>query len=358
MIAATSPASQFDTAARTRPWQRAMAEAITDPHELCAALELDPALVVPAHAAARSFRLRVPRGFLARMEKGNPRDPLLLQVLPVGAELAPMPGFDRDPVGDLDSVAARGLLHKYHGRALLVATGACAIHCRYCFRRHYPYAEQSALHEGWSEAIEALRREASIEELILSGGDPLSLSDRRLRALTGELLRVPHLRRLRIHTRLPVVLPERVDGELLAWLGDMPWQKVMVLHVNHAREIDDAVARACRDLAGAGVTLLNQSVLLAGVNDCAATLQDLSEALFSIGVLPYYLHLLDRVAGAAHFDVSDERALALHAALLSTLPGYLVPRLVREIPGAASKTAVVGGPRAAATLPATLADPN
>lgn len=336
MIAATSLANQPP---RTR-WQEVLADAVTDPAELLGILGLDRSDLPQMQMAARDFPLRVPRGFIARMERGNPRDPLLLQVLPAAEELLAALGFVTDPVGDLASRQTPGLLHKYHGRALLIATGACAVHCRYCFRRHFPYADESASPRGWEEAIGHLAADPSITEVILSGGDPLSLSDRRLRQLTGALEAIPHIVRLRIHTRQPVVLPERVDDGLLEWLRGIRLQKVVVLHINHPREIDATVAQACRDLTASGATLLNQSVLLAGINDSSDTLADLSEALFAAGVLPYYLHLLDRVCGASHFEVAESLACGLIAALTSRLPGYLVPRLVREIPGMPSKTPV------------------
>ena len=337
MIAATSLSGQ----PQALYWQQALADAIADPAELCAVLGLDPALIEPAFAAAGKFPLRVPRGYVARMRRGDPRDPLLLQVLPGAVELVSAPDFTTDPVGDIASSTAPGLLHKYAGRALVVTTGACAVHCRYCFRRHFPYAEQSALRQGWEPVIARLQADPSIHEVILSGGDPLSLSDRRLTQFTDELQAVRHVRRLRIHTRYPVVLPERVNAGLLKWLARVPLQKVVVIHANHVNEIDAQVQRACTDLASVGATLLNQSVLLAGVNDSVATLAQLSESLFATRVLPYYLHLLDKVQGAAHFDVDQHRALQLHRELTATLPGYLVPRLVREIAGAPAKTAVV-----------------
>ena len=339
MIAASTDTDQHRRDLPRPSWQRALAEAITSPVELCEILGLDPASL-GIDAAAGSFPLRVPRGFVARMRRGDPRDPLLLQVLPTRSESSVINGFTTDPVGDLASRAGTGILHKYAGRALLIATGACAIHCRYCFRRHFPYTGDSALSDGWRDAIDYLRADTSISEVILSGGDPLSLSDRRLTQLTTALRSLPHIRRLRIHTRQPIVLPERVDDGLLKWLSDLPLQKVMVLHANHANELNDEVAAVCRELAGRNVTLLNQSVLLAGVNDSVAALADLSEGLMAMNVLPYYLHLLDRVQGAAHFEVDEATALQLHAGLLQRLPGYLVPRLVREIPGAASKTPV------------------
>ncbi len=347
MIAASSPASQYSTQpgpaagrAVPRPWQQLLAEAVTDPAELCALLGLDPLLVPAALRAAGSFPLRVPRSFVARMRHGDPRDPLLLQVLPVAAEANPIAGFAADPIGDLAARAAPGLLHKYQGRVLLVATGACAVHCRYCFRRHFPYSDESPLAEGWQHTLEYVQADPSISEVILSGGDPLSLSERRLRQLTTALQQIPHVRRLRIHTRYPVVLPERVDDALLTWLRELPLQKVMVIHANHAQELDAQVAAACRDLRAAGTVLLNQTVLLAGVNDTVAALQQLSERLFEIGVLPYYLHVLDKVAGAAHFDMASAAAVRLHRDLGAQLPGYLLPRLVREDAGADSKTAV------------------
>ena len=276
------------------------------------------------------------------MRHGDPADPLLLQVLPQAAELGEVPGFSRDAVGDLAARAAHGVLHKYAGRALLIATGSCAINCRYCFRRHFPYAEQTAAANRWEEALAHVRDDRSISELILSGGDPLSLSTAKLAELTAALADMPHIRRLRIHTRLPVVLPERIDGEFRAWLASLPLQRVVVLHANHPREIDASVDAACRTLRDTGATLLNQSVLLRAINDDADVLAALSERLFDAGVLPYYLHQLDRVAGAAHFEVADDDALGLMATLRRRLPGYLVPRLVRETAGAPYKKPVFG----------------
>jgi EF-P beta-lysylation protein EpmB len=325
----------------TTRWQTEMAEAVRDPRELLALLQLDPAWLEPAKKAAALFPLRVPHAFLARIAKGDPADPLLRQILPLGAELDEVPGYSRDPVGDMPSLAARGLLHKYRRRVLLITTGACGVHCRYCFRRHFPYSEETARADEWREALDYLKGDASINEVILSGGDPLSLSDERLAALVRALEGIPHIKRLRIHTRQPVVLPSRVDDSLVGWLKACRLQKVVVLHVNHAREIDAAVREACARLRGTGATLLNQTVLLRGVNDSAKVLSGLSEALFEAGVLPYYLNLLDPVAGAAHFDVPEAEALALMTALRAELPGYLVPRLVREVPGAPSKMPVL-----------------
>ena len=322
-------------------WQQLWRDAVTDPLELLALLGLSGHADALLPKADTGFALRVPRGFVARMRHGDPADPLLRQVLPLAAELAVAPGFVRDAVGDLPARAAHGVLHKYEGRALLIATGSCSVNCRYCFRRHFPYADETAAANRWSASLAHLAADPSIGEVILSGGDPLSLATPKLAELGAGLAGVAHVRRLRIHTRLPVVLPERIDGEFLAWLAALPLQRVVVIHANHPDEIDAAVARACADLRAIGVTLLNQSVLLRGVNDDAGTLAGLSEALFGAGVLPYYLHQLDRVAGAAHFEVDDACALDLVRALRGRLPGYLVPHLVREEPGAPSKVPVV-----------------
>jgi EF-P beta-lysylation protein EpmB len=326
-------------------WQQELAAAITDPAELLRELGLEPSQLDPAGiagltAAARDFALRVPRPLVSRMRHGDPADPLLRQVLGLGQELADVPGFVADPLKEVSARRAPGLLQKYYGRALLVTTGACAVHCRYCFRRDYDYATDDNGGERWEAALAALSADPSISELILSGGDPLSLSNARLQGLLRRAAENPALRRLRIHTRNPIVLPSRVDAGLLQLLKASPLPVVMVVHVNHAAEIDDSVRGALSALRDAGVTLLNQSVLLAGVNDSAAALELLSTTLFDAGVLPYYLHLLDPVRGAAHFDVPVERAQRLLQTLAARLPGYLVPRLVREEPGRPGKTPV------------------
>jgi L-lysine 2,3-aminomutase len=322
-------------------WQRELVRAISDPAELLRRLELDDAWLPAARRAARMFALRVPLGFVARMKLNDPNDPLLRQVLPLDAECANTPGFMADPVGDLHTMPVPGLLHKYHGRVLIVATGACAVHCRYCFRRHFPYGEAHASPDKLRGALDYVASDPSIREIILSGGDPLALNDRRLRELVRPIEAIAHIERLRIHTRLPVVLPERVDARLVEWLSACRLKKIVVIHANHANEVDASVANAIRRLAGAGTTLLNQAVLLRGVNDSVKALCDLSESLFRAGVLPYYLHLLDRVQGAAHFEVPAARAAALMEQINERLPGYLVPRLVRERPGAMGKTPVI-----------------
>ncbi len=322
-------------------WQSVLGRAITDPAELLATVGLGKEWLPAAQAAARLFPLRVPRGFVARMRRGDPNDPLLRQVLPLAEECLATEGFHADPVGDLVAMVAPGVLHKYQGRVLLTATGACAVHCRYCFRRHFPYTDANPSTDQWRAALSYIAGDKSITEVILSGGDPLTLSDRRLENFTRQLEAIPHVRRLRLHTRLPVVLPERVNDELLGWLGGTRLKTVMVVHANHAHEIDASVRAALVHLKGAGVGLLNQSVLLRGINDSADALARLSEVLFDADVLPYYLHLLDRVQGAAHFGVDDATVRSLMAELNRRLPGYLVPRLVREIAGAPGKVAFV-----------------
>jgi EF-P beta-lysylation protein EpmB len=319
--------------ARSADWKNALANAVRDPAELLSLLGLPETLLEGAVAAARDFPLRVPRGFVARMQPGDPSDPLLRQVLPLGEEMLPVAGFGPDPVGDLAAQAGAGLLHKYHGRVLMTATGACAVHCRYCFRRHFPYGEQRPGRDNWQGVVDYLQAHPEVDELILSGGDPLMLDDQQLHALSQRLREIPQLKRLRLHSRMPIVLPERIDGGLLDWLGSLPWPVVMVVHCNHPQELDDQVSTALIRLRQAGLTLLNQSVLLAGINDDADTLIRLSRRLFDCQVLPYYLHLLDRVAGAAHFDTDHTRLTALMESLRVKLPGYLLPRLVRELPG-------------------------
>ena len=322
---------------RPLPWQQMLANAVRDPATLLERLKLPMTLLPAAQAAAQQFPLRVPAGFLARMEVGNPDDPLLRQVLPLHTELDVYAGDAIDPVGDQAAMVAPGVLHKYTGRVLLVVTGACAIHCRYCFRRHFPYAEANPSTAHWQPALQYIASDPSITEVILSGGDPLSMIDVRLAELVAQLQSIPHLQRLRVHTRLPVVVPERITDSLLAWLTGGRLKPVMVLHINHPNEIDHTLGDAVQHLRERQVVLLNQSVLLKGVNDDAATLIALSEGLFAAGILPYYLHQLDRVQGARHFEVDPTRARALLAEVRQRLPGYLVPRLVQEIPGMDAK---------------------
>ena len=331
--AAPTPLHPAPSHAAAPRWQQLWRDAVRDPRELLGILGLDAEGLGLSYEAATQFPLRVPHGFIARMRHGDPGDPLLRQVLPLDAEMHPMPGFTLDAVGDGAAKAGHGVIRKYNGRALLIATGSCAIHCRYCFRRHFPYAEETAAAAGWRDAVEAIGADASIDEAILSGGDPWSLATPKLAELTDALATIPHLKRLRVHTRLPVVLPERVDDALVNWLATLPWPVTVVLHANHANEFDASVDAALARLRGAGAMLLNQAVLLRGVNDSVDALAALSERGHAAGVLPYYLHQLDRVQGAAHFEVPDETALRLHRELAARVSGYLVPKLVREVAG-------------------------
>lgn len=321
-------------------WRNEMATAITDPKELLELLDLPLSLLPAARRASNDFPLRVPRGFAELMTLGDPNDPLLRQVLPLAEELLENEGFSDDPVGDMDAVQGTGLLSKYRSRSLLITTAACAINCRYCFRRAFPYARQTAMRDHWSAALQHVHEDSTTNEIILSGGDPLSMGDERLTKLVRRLEAIPHLRRLRIHTRLPVVLPERVTNTLSDLLADTRLQVIVVLHFNHPRELSEKVSDALSKLA-ASATLLNQSVLLRGVNNSTETLVTLSETLFDSGVLPYYIHLLDRVRGSAHFEVDEKAATRLMTELRNSLPGYLVPRLVREIRGEPAKIPII-----------------
>ena len=318
-------------------WQQQLATAVRSVDELLQLVQVHPGTTT-LRPLQNDFPLRVPHGFIQRMAKGDSRDPLLLQVLPVAREMEDVAGFTQDPLHEVDTMPTPGLLHKYPGRVLLTMTGACAVHCRYCFRRHFSYSEANPAPAHWQPAIEYLAQHPDISELILSGGDPLTLTDTRLHSLTEQLADLKHLRTLRIHTRLPVVLPARIDSGLLSWIKAQTQKLVFVVHCNHPNEIDHSVTDALDKLTAAGVTLLNQSVLLRDINDNAATLARLSERLFAAGVLPYYLHQLDKVQGAAHFEVVIEQAGKIMSELRSMLPGYLVPRLVREIPGMSGKT--------------------
>ena len=319
---------------------RSLAEAIRSPAVLLARLALPPALLDQTGPATAEFPLLVPVSFVARMQLGDPHDPLLRQVLPLDAECLPTAGFVADAVGDGAARRSPGLIQKYQGRALLIADGRCAVHCRYCFRRHYDYASDPRKLEDFHPAIDAVAADPSISEVILSGGDPLMLTDTRLAALIDWLAGIPHLRRLRVHTRLPIVLPDRVTPTLLQLLNATRLRVAVVVHANHPQELTGDCAAALEQLAQSRAVLLNQAVLLRGVNDDAATLGSLSERLFDLGVLPYYLHQLDRVAGAAHFEVPESEGRTLMAELHRRLPGYLVPKYVRETAGAPGKTPI------------------
>ncbi|WP_340122149.1 EF-P beta-lysylation protein EpmB [Methylobacter svalbardensis] len=325
----------------TKNWQQQLAEAFNNIEDLCRYLQLSPDDLPVSVAATKNFPLRVPLSFADCMKKGNPHDPLLRQVLPVNEELLTYPGFNHDPVGDLEAATQTGVLHKYHGRVLLINTGSCAINCRYCFRRNFPYADLQLSKQKEEAAVQYIQADDSISEVILSGGDPLLLSDARLSRLIQQLNGITHLKRIRIHSRLPIVLPARITGEFINTLTESPKQIVIVVHCNHANEISDRVIAACNLLKTSGITVFNQSVLLKGINDNAEVLCELSEQLFSHGIIPYYLHLLDKATGTGHFDVSEQQALILIRQVQATLPGYLVPKLVKEQAGAASKLSIL-----------------
>lgn len=318
-------------------WQLSLKKAITNPDELCRELALDPKMFSQISEMTTHFPLQLPREFLARMEKGNPQDPLLLQVLPVVRELINSSGYSLDPLNENKSNRISGLLHKYRGRVLLTLSSACAIHCRYCFRRHFPYKENTPGKKGWNRVFDYLKSDTSITEIILSGGDPLMLKDKVLAKFISYVETIAQLKRLRIHTRLPIVIPKRITDELINLLNQTRLLPTIVIHCNHPNEIDESVVVALRSLQQTRITLLNQSVLLKNINDHEETLICLSENLFEAGVLPYYLHLLDKVQGAAHFEVSEAQAQYLITEMTKRLPGYLVPKLVREIADAPAK---------------------
>ena len=338
LSAAALPAALPPSGGLRSAWRRDLAEAFRDPADLGRFLGLHPAIVAEAAASTAGFPFLVPRGFAARMQPGDPLDPILLQVWPRSAETRAVAGYSADPLTEAAFLTAPGLVHKYDGRALVLVTGGCAVNCRYCFRREFPYGESGATRRGVGQAVAAVAADESLKEVILSGGDPLLVDDDVLAAIVERLDAIPHLRRLRIHSRLPVVLPSRIDDGFVAALAPSRLARVVVIHANHPAELDDAVATAVRRLVGLPAVVLNLAVLLRGVNDSPAVLAALSERLVEIGVVPYYLHLLDRVRGAAHFEVSEEDGRRLHRLLVETLPGYAVPRLVREIPGERSKT--------------------
>lgn len=317
-------------------WQEELRLAYRDPRALGSALGLPEECIQDALTVAGPFQLFAPRPYVSRMEPGCPDDPLLLQVWPHSHETFERDGFTRDPVLDEESLRLPGVIQKYEGRALLVMTGACAVHCRYCFRRHFPYSDVPHSLQNWLPVLEELAQDRSVRELILSGGDPLSLRDEVLLEFAEFVSKMPHLRRVRIHTRWPIVIPRRVTGDLLRVLANLP-QPVVVIHSNHARELDQEVAEQIGRLRDVGCLVLNQAVLLRGINDGLDTLVALSERLIELRVVPYYLNELDRVAGSWHFEVSRERALALMEGLQARLPGYAIPRLVRDEPGRSSK---------------------
>ena len=318
-------------------WTEYLATAVSDPIQLLTLLNL-PLEPYQQHLAARRlFAMRVPMPFINKMEKGNANDPLFLQVMTDAAEFLQTPGFVKDPLQEQDN-AIPNLLHKYHNRVLLMVKGGCAVNCRYCFRRHFPYEDNPGNKANWRKALDYIAQHSEIEEVIFSGGDPLMAKDRELAWLLEQLNQIPHLKTVRIHSRLPVVIPQRITPELCRSLADSPLNKVLVLHINHANEIDELLSKQLQPLKQAGVPLLNQSVLLKGINDDAHILKALNDKLFATGILPYYLHLLDKVEGASHFWIDDEQVLAIYRQLITLSSGYLVPKLAREIAGEKSKT--------------------
>jgi EF-P beta-lysylation protein EpmB len=326
---AAAAATGSGSANNERSWREELRLAVRDVTQLLTAVGLAGGVEAPE----TPFPVFAPWPYISRMVKGDLHDPLLRQVLPLADELVEQPGFATDPVGDENAKQAPGLLQKYRSRALFITTGACAIHCRYCFRREYPYSEAPKTPADWQPAIDRLAADPTLDEAILSGGDPLTLVDEQLAELARRLARVPHLKRLRVHTRLPIVIPQRVTRELISWLRGTRLTTIMVVHANHPNEIDEPTAAALTRLVDAGIPVLNQSVLLRGVNDNAAALIGLSQSLVNLRVMPYYLHQLDRVRGAAHFEVPVSRGMELIDAMRRALPGYAVPRYVQEVAG-------------------------
>jgi len=324
-------------------WQSQLSDLITDPSELLQQLELSTdQLLSGAILASEQFKLRVPRAFVGKMNIGDPFDPLLLQVLPHHLELEEHPEFVTDPLGEEAANQMAGVLHKYQSRFLLTLTGACAIHCRYCFRRHFPYQENPPKNEDWLKIKHYIEQHPHINEVILSGGDPLTLSNRKLALWLERLAFLPQIKILRIHSRVPIVIPNRIDEELISILKNSRLRIVVVVHSNHASELDDFTCSKLLQLSLQHITLLNQAVLLKGVNDSAETLTELSYRLFEARVMPYYLHVLDKVKGAQHFDLRSSEIDQIYSDVLASLPGYLVPKLVREIAGEKNKTPLFG----------------
>ncbi|OTG94433.1 EF-P beta-lysylation protein EpmB [Acinetobacter sp. ANC 4654] len=324
-------------------WQSQLSDLITDPLELLEVLKLCPEqLLSGAILASEQFKLRVPRAFVGKMTVGDPLDPLLLQVLPHHLELEDHPDFVTDPLGEEQANQQPGVLHKYKSRFLLTLTGACAVHCRYCFRRHFPYQENLPKNEDWLNIKNYIESQPDINEVIFSGGDPLTLSNRKLKLWIDRLESLPQIKFLRIHSRVPIVIPNRVDEELVSLLKNSRLRIILVVHSNHAAELDDLTCARLSLLVQQQITVLNQAVLLKGINNSAQVLVDLSYRLFDAGVMPYYLHVLDKVKGAHHFDLSPKEINLIYKDVLENLPGYLVPKLVREIAGEKNKTPLFG----------------
>lgn len=319
-------------------WSQHLSQALTSLPELVEHLGLPKSLAQQGVEAHQSFKLLVPRPYLSRIEYGNPQDPLLLQILPSAAEMQKVIGYTKDPLEEADHNPQKAIVHKYKRRLLVITTGTCAVNCRYCFRRHFPYGDNQLAQAEWQSVIDYVKHHPEINEVILSGGDPLMMKDSLLADKVRKLEDLPQIKRLRIHSRLPVVIPARVCDEMLAWIKASRLDIVMVWHINHANEIDEELVQAAHRLKRAGVTLLNQGVLLKGINDSVDAQVNLSEAVFSAGILPYYMFTLDPVEGAAHFDIHIEDAQRLMGKVAAELPGYLVPRLAKEIPGKPAKS--------------------
>ncbi len=321
-------------------WQTELSQSISSIDKLLDYLELDPQRLSASQQANLDFPLRVPWPFVRRMERGNPYDPLLAQVLPVAAEMHNTAGYSNDPLDESNHNPVPGIVHKYGNRLLLIVSPNCAINCRYCFRRHFPYSDNRQSKTQWHQALKYISGKPEINEVIYSGGDPLAANDKFLGWLTEQIAAIPHIKRLRIHSRLPVVIPSRINPQFFSWATTTRLKPIMVLHINHGNEIDQALTNSIDQCIDHGITLLNQTVLLKGINDNAATLTALSEKLFDCGVMPYYLHLLDPVLGASHFDINRDRAKQIYALLQADLPGFLVPKLVVEIAGKSNKTLI------------------
>lgn len=320
-------------------WQKDLSQVITDPKKLLSLLDIEPLEYLQHFKAKQLFPVRVPLPFIKRMKKGDFNDPLLKQVMPLSSEFVVSEGFMTDPLEEHDTVA-EGLLHKYKNRVLMIVRAGCAVNCRYCFRRHFPYQDNSPNKQRWQQALTYINNHEEISEVIFSGGDPLMAKDDYLAWLVKQIEAIPHVKRLRIHTRLPVVIPNRITKELVNLLSQTRLKATMVFHINHTNEIDDDFAKALEPLREARIPLFNQSVLLNGVNDDSDILIELSEKMFDIGITPYYLHLFDPVQGAAHFDVSEKKAITIVNEMLANLPGFLMPKLVREIAGQTNKTPI------------------
>jgi EF-P beta-lysylation protein EpmB len=322
-------------------WKAELSNCISSIDELLNQLGLKAEDLNTTEQAASQFPIKVPQPFVKLMQYGNPKDPLLKQVLPITSELQVDSNFSTDPVSESSFNPVPGIVHKYRNRVLMIISPNCAINCRYCFRRHFPYDDNRQSKQQWLKALDYLKTKPEINEVIYSGGDPLAANDNFLRWLTGEIESIKHIKRLRIHTRLPVVIPARLDDQLLNWLSNTRLKPTLVLHINHANEIDTALSQGVNRLKQAGIMVLNQSVLLKGINDTSDQLINLSEKLFDAGIMPYYLHMLDPVQGASHFDVPEERAVAIFNQIQAELPGFLVPKLVQERAGETSKSLIL-----------------